>query len=57
MKRDEVALSEVEGQKLVFCEAHPSQRIAARREAQIKGWTRKKKIALIKGDLTLLKEL
>ena len=43
--------------KVVFCEKHPSQKIAARRETQIKGWTRKKKIALIRGDLVLLKEL
>ena len=33
--------------RLVFCEEHPDKESAARREKQIKGWRRSKKIALI----------
>ncbi|MBM4162037.1 MAG: GIY-YIG nuclease family protein [Ignavibacteria bacterium] len=43
--------------KLVWCEQFPdiSQAIAV--ERQIKRWTRKKKLALIKGDFDLLHQL
>jgi len=36
-------------------ESYADQSTACRREAQIKRWTRKKKLALIAGDLELLK--
>ena len=38
-------------------ESHPDKFSALKREAQIKGWTRRKKLALIKGDFALLKKL
>jgi len=43
--------------KLLWKESHPAQSLALKREAQIKRWTRKKKEALIRGDLRLLKKL
>jgi putative endonuclease len=43
--------------KLVYSEAFPSLLESMRREKQLKGWTRAKKEALIKGDLALLKKL
>lgn len=43
--------------KLVYSEQFPTRLEAMRREKQLKGWTRKKKEALIKGDLKLLKKL
>jgi putative endonuclease len=43
--------------KLLWTEKHLSQDAAAKREIQIKGWTRRKKLALISGDLVLLKQL
>lgn len=43
--------------KLRFKEPFRDKHEAAKREKQIKGWTRKKKLALIKGDLQLLKKL
>ena len=43
--------------KLVYQEECFTKQQALKREAQIKGWTRKKKLALIKGDMQLLKEL
>lgn len=42
---------------LKFQQEFPSAREAFRAERQIKGWTRAKKIALIKGDFELLKRL
>ena len=38
-------------------EPFPNKFEAAKREKQIKGWTRKKKLALIHGDLDLLRKL
>ncbi|MDP3041639.1 MAG: GIY-YIG nuclease family protein [Candidatus Omnitrophota bacterium] len=35
--------------KLVYQESHPTQSSALKREAQIKNWSRAKKLALIKG--------
>jgi len=35
--------------RVVYFEAHQSRSAAQKREAQIKGWTRKRKDALIKG--------
>lgn len=43
--------------KLLYQEEGPTKSNALKREAQIQGWTRKKKLALIKGDLKLLKKL
>lgn len=43
--------------KLLYKEPFPDKFEAASREKQIKGWTRKKKMALIQGDLNLLKKL
>jgi predicted GIY-YIG superfamily endonuclease len=42
---------------LVYHEEHPSRLDAMRREAQLKGWTRAKKEALISGNKDLLKNL
>ncbi|MFH1387468.1 MAG: GIY-YIG nuclease family protein [bacterium] len=41
--------------KIRYSEKHPSRSAAAKREAQIKGWSRTKKLALIKGDRGILK--
>jgi putative endonuclease len=35
---------------IVYQEEQPTKQEALKREAQIKGWTRNKKLALIKGD-------
>jgi putative endonuclease len=43
--------------KLLFTELHPDLASARRREAQLKKWTRAKKLALIAGDKVLLKDL
>lgn len=43
--------------RLVWKENHPNRSSALKRERQIKGWTRKKKEALINGDFWLLKKL
>jgi len=43
--------------KLLWQEAHPTQSSALKREAQIKRRTRKKKEALIQGNLQILKKL
>ena len=43
--------------KLLFKEEFSSRIEATKRESQIKGWTRRKKLALINGDLSLLKKL
>jgi len=43
--------------KVLYSEPYGSKNEALKREAQIKGWTRKKKLALIKGDAELLKKL
>jgi len=43
--------------KLLYKEPFPDKYQAAERERQIKGWTRKKKMALITGDLASLKKL
>ncbi|MFA5119053.1 MAG: GIY-YIG nuclease family protein [Candidatus Omnitrophota bacterium] len=44
-------------EKILFYEQYLDKPSALKREAQIKGWTRKKKLALIKGDKVLLKQL
>jgi putative endonuclease len=44
-------------EQLLYKEPQTNKFEAAKRERQIKGWTRKKKLALIKGDLALLKKL
>lgn len=43
--------------ELVYTERFPSREQAETRERQLKGWTRRKKEALIAGDLDLLKRL
>lgn len=43
--------------KLVYKELHETKSQAFKRESQIKSWTRKKKLALIKGDKELLKKV
>lgn len=42
---------------LVYSEEYETRLEAMRREKQLKSWTRAKKEALIKSDLTLLKKL
>ena len=41
----------------VYTEEYPTRSEAMKREWQLKQWSRKKKDALIKGDLVLLKRL
>ena len=41
---------------LVYQEQFATEAEARRREAQLKGWSRQKKLALISGDLELLKK-
>ena len=43
--------------KFLHTEKFQTKQEAIRREKQLKGWTRAKKEALIKGDLKLLKKL
>ena len=43
-------------EEILFSEKHPDKPSALKREAQIKGWTRKKKLALINGDKEALKK-
>lgn len=43
--------------ELLYSEPCASKNDALKREAQIKGWTREKKLALIKGDTALLNKL
>jgi predicted GIY-YIG superfamily endonuclease len=45
------------GFKLVYSEQYQTRKEAMQREARLKKWSRKKKDALIKGDLELLKKL
>jgi len=42
---------------IIFVEEHPDRIAAARRERQIKGWTRAKKLALAADNLTRLHAL
>ena len=43
--------------ELIYSEAHPTRLAAIRRERQLKRWTRRKKEALIQGDLARLRAL
>ena len=43
--------------ELVYTEEHLNQPLARKREKQLKRWTRKKKEALVAGDLILLTRL
>ena len=43
--------------KLVYSEPHSAQLAAIRRERQLKGRSREKEVALIRGDLDLLRGL
>jgi len=42
---------------IIFVEQHPDRPSAARRERQIKGWTRAKKLALAAGKAALINNL
>ena len=42
---------------IIYVEEHPNRPSAARRERQIKGWTRAKKLALAEGNLSELHDL
>ena len=42
---------------LLHQEAHPDRSTAERREAQLKRWSRAKKLALVAGDKAFLKQL
>ncbi len=44
-------------EKLVYYETHDSKSAAAKREKQLKGWSRAKKLALINSNQTQLKKL
>jgi putative endonuclease len=44
-------------ERLLYREKFSARRDALKREAQLKGWTRRKKLALIRGKLDLLKKL
>jgi predicted GIY-YIG superfamily endonuclease len=43
--------------EFLYSEVHPDRSSAMRRERQIKGWSRAKKLALSQGDLAELKRL
>ncbi len=43
------------GRRISYFEEYPTRSAAAQREAQIKGWSRTKKLALIKSDRGILK--
>ena len=43
--------------EIIYVEEPPDRPAAARRERQIKGWTRAKKVAMASGDLTTLHNL
>jgi putative endonuclease len=43
--------------RFLYKEEYDSRIDAMKRESQLKGWTKRKKIALIQGDTQLLKEL
>jgi putative endonuclease len=43
--------------RLIYTETYNKKSEALRREIQLKGWTRKKKEALIEGDFRLIKQL
>lgn len=43
--------------EILYTQEHPDRLSAARRERQLKGWTRAKKLALAAGDLYTLHEL
>ena len=41
------------GAELLYSEEYPDQYSAERREKEIKGWRREKKLALIRGEVSL----
>jgi predicted GIY-YIG superfamily endonuclease len=41
------------GAELLYSEVHPDKHSAARREKEIKGWRREKKLVLICGEVSL----
>lgn len=55
--RENIATKEFSDVEVVCSERLPGKKLAAKRERQIKGWSRAKKIALIQGNLELLKKL
>jgi len=56
-KRGSLFTTKYGGFRIVYRERYSSLVEAMRREKQLKGWSRKKKEALITGNLKLLKEL
>jgi len=56
-KKQNIATKEYSTIKLVHVEKYNKRKEAEKREKQIKGWSRVKKKALIKGDIELLKKL
>ena len=42
--------------QFLWCESHRDRFAAAKRERQVNGWTRRKKLALVRGDFELLKK-
>lgn len=42
---------------MIYAEEYPTECAAIKREKQLKRWSRRKKEALIRGDLALLKRL
>lgn len=50
-------IKENSGFKLVYKEKYPTLIEAMRREKQLKGWSKAKKVALIEGNVALLKQL
>jgi predicted GIY-YIG superfamily endonuclease len=50
-------IKDYDGFKLIYSETYSTRIEAMRREKQLKGWTRVKKEALIKGDYISLKKL
>ena len=44
-------------EKILFTEECPDRSSALKREAQIKGWSRAKKLALVNGQFALLKHM
>ena len=44
-------------QRLLYYEKFSVRRVALKRETQLKGWTRRKKLALLRGNMDLLKKL
>ena len=53
----QLTLDEARNISLAYVERHDAKVAAIRRERQLKGWTREKKEALVRGDLIRLRAL